>query len=153
LELSELRLHEAIEGSPAGDWETLLLMVGRGSGNGQAIEEMRRFSRLRSQRRRLGGVETCFLARATPSLTDGLTLAAESPFRQIVVQCHLLFHGELVAQVEEETTRAAARHADRAWVFAGPLSPHPLLVQALADRSGLLPHEPPRAIASLARER
>jgi sirohydrochlorin cobaltochelatase len=137
LELSELRFAEAIASrEPVPDAETLLLMVGRGSRDPSANLEMARFTRLRWERRALGWVETCFTAMTWPSLADGLAAAASLAKRRIVVQPHLLFRGELLTRVQEETA-AAARQNDKEWILAGHLGPHALLVEALIDLAGL----------------
>lgn len=138
LELSELRYTEALANRPpVSDSETLLLMVGRGSRDPEANSEMVSFSRLRWERRRLGWVETCFTAMTWPSLADGLAAAARLAQRRIVVQPHLLFRGELLARIREETAAAAARHASYDWILVGHLGPHPLLVRSILDRAGV----------------
>lgn len=136
LELSELRLAEARAScSPVPDAETLLLMVGRGSGDPQANSEMARFSRLRWEQRALGWVETCFTAMTWPSLAEGLAAAALLAKRRVVVQPHLLFRGELLSRVQLETAAAAERYADKEWIIAGHLGPHALLIDALVQLS------------------
>jgi sirohydrochlorin ferrochelatase len=140
LELSELRYREAIA-TRAGvpDDQTLLLMVGRGSRDPQANSEMASFSRLRWEQRRLGRVETCYLAMTRPTLAEGLASAARHGLPRIVVQPHLLFQGELLSQVAEETTSAAAEHPSREWIIAAHLGPHPLLCQAITERASPAP--------------
>ena len=146
LELSELRFDEALASRPVvADEETVLLMVGRGSRDPEANSEMARFSRLRWEQRPLGWVLTCYLAMTWPSLADGLAAAAALAKRRVVVQPHLLFRGELLTRVQEETAAAADRHADKEWIVASHLGPHPLLVDALAALSGLGPSPAPAA--------
>ena len=41
--------------------------------------------------------------------------AAVSPFRQIVVQPHLLFHGELLDRLEENVSAAATTALEKTW--------------------------------------
>src|SRR6185437_8531830 len=50
--------------------ETLLLMVGRGSLDAAANAEFARFARLRYEHERPGGLETCFVAMAHPTLDE-----------------------------------------------------------------------------------
>ena len=139
LELSELRYSEAIANRPAvPDAESLLLMVGRGSRDPEANSQMVCFGRLRWERRRLGRVETCFTAMTWPSLAEGLATAAKLARRRIVVQPHLLFRGELLARIAEETAAAAQRNAEHEWITVSHLGPHKLLTAALLDRSGIV---------------
>jgi sirohydrochlorin cobaltochelatase len=131
----------------------LLLLVGRGSHDPGANSEMARFSRLRWERQRFGWVETCHLAMTWPSLTEGLATAAALAFPRIVVQPHLLFRGELVSRVCEETAAAAARHPEKEWIIARHLGPHELLIAALAERAGLVERASTSPIASATGER
>lgn len=138
LELSELRLAEALAGRSAVPLrQTLLLMVGRGSSDAEAAAEMVEFSRLRAERSRLGRVDTCFVAMAQPTLPEALLAAADLPFARIAVQPHLLFSGDVLAAVREEVAQAALRRPWQDWLVAPHLGPHALLVEALAERSGL----------------
>lgn len=138
LELSELRYAAALAGRPAvADAETLLLLVGRGSRDPEANSELVCFSRLRWERRRLGRVETCFMALTWPSLAEGLAAATKLAQRRIVVQPHLLFRGELLTRIYAEAGAAAARDPDHEWIMAHHLGPHSLLAAALLDRSRL----------------
>ena len=138
LDLSELRFAEALASCPSvPDAETLLLLVGRGSRDPQANSEMARFSRLRWERRELGWVQTCFTAMTWPSLAEGLAAAALLAKRRIVVQPHLLFAGELLSGVQQETAEAAQRHRDKQWIIAPHLGPHALLIDALVELSAV----------------
>ena len=96
---------------------------------------MMHFSQLRQEQSGLGGVHTCFLAMAQPSLAEGLAAAAASPCSRIIVQPHLLFYGDLLERLRAETAAAAALHPGKQWIVANHLGPHPLLVQALLDRT------------------
>jgi sirohydrochlorin cobaltochelatase len=134
LALSARRFQEAIAGKPPADpRQTLLLMVGRGSLDADATAEMHRFARLRAERTPVGRVLTCFLAMQTPSLAEGLSAAADTGFQRIVVQAHLLFHGQLY----DETRMAVESRQRRAgpdWLLTSVLGPEPELAAAVMDR-------------------
>jgi sirohydrochlorin cobaltochelatase len=139
VELSTLRYREALATRTAvGVDETLLMMVGRGSHDTSANGEMARFARLRFERLRAGWLEVCFTAMAEPLLPRALELVAALPFRRVVVQPHLLFHGELFERVRSTVWAQAEMHggaypASRDWVVTGPLGPHRLLGDAIVD--------------------
>jgi len=136
--LSALRFCEAVNHQAGYEAaETLLVLVGRGSNDPQATTEMLRFAGLRGQRTPLGAVETCFLAMCEPSLEQALARAANSAFRRVVVQPHLLFHGALNDRVQATVKRLASQSTDKAWVSIAPLGPHPLLASAALQASGL----------------
>ena len=113
--------------------QTLLLMVGRGTSDPTALAELRQFVRLRARRTPVGGVKTCFLAMAEPLLERALTEAAGSTFRRVVVQPHLLFHGELLLKLREQVEQIARRYPDKQWLLTAHLGPHPLLLDAMVD--------------------
>jgi len=134
--LSTLRYYEALEQVHTGPAvhvapeERLLLMVGRGSSDAEAVEKMHDFTRLRSEQTPTGWVQTCFCAVAEPSVDQALQQASGSPAKQIVVQPHLLFRGELLDSIEQQV--AARRAGDhRRWLVTGPLGVHPLLAEAI----------------------
>jgi sirohydrochlorin ferrochelatase len=142
LELSVKRFRQAMAmrnptgGGPVPARDTLLVMVGRGSTDRQANEEMRRFAELRAGLAPVARTEVCFLAMARPSLQTVLNQVVQSPYRRIVVQPHLLFHGQLVAQWHACLQVASQQRPDCQWLVARHLGPDPLLVDAIADRAG-----------------
>ncbi|HZZ30122.1 MAG TPA: sirohydrochlorin chelatase [Pirellulales bacterium] len=161
LELSAQRFAEAVRDKPHVDAaETLLLLVGRGSSHADAIAAMRKFAALRNPYSDVDRVETCFVAVAQPTLEEGLSLAAHSGYRRIVVQPHLLFTGEVLEQIAEEVARVqeagnnvqtykaatvgrAGAELERAssmggprdqeWIIAHPLGPSPLVAEAMVE--------------------
>src|SRR5436190_1713315 len=52
---------------------------------------------------------------AHPSAQELIQAATGSQFRQIVVQPHLLFHGELLDRLEASVRAIAGHHADKTW--------------------------------------
>jgi hypothetical protein len=73
---------------------------------------------------------------AQPPAADIICISAASPFRQIVVQPHLLFHGELLDRLEQDFSAAAAAAPEKTWRISrvlgeeiGPLAQ--ILLQAI----------------------
>ncbi len=148
LELSARRFDEALAELPkrkAAD--TALVIVGRGSRDPETPGEMRYFGELRQERVGVGAVRIGFLAMAEPSLGDALSEAGASGARRVVVQPHLLFHGELVARISSEVDRCRSLYPKIEWVVTQHLGPHELLVDATIERANqaglpnLGPHE------------
>ena len=125
LELSHLRLAQVADVPP--DIDTVLLLVGRGSRDESATAEMYEFARLRQQQAGVP-VEVAFLAMARPLLSEQLTHVAAARPGQVIVQPHLLFHGDLVDSLVEQFAEAKTRHGDIHWSLA-PL---------LADELGIV---------------
>ncbi|HTN76558.1 MAG TPA: CbiX/SirB N-terminal domain-containing protein, partial [Pirellulaceae bacterium] len=110
LALSALRFEEAIDDeSGASPQETLWLMVGRGSREPSAWAEMERFVALRQRFTPVAQARIAYLSMAEPSFAQLLPAIAELRFRRVVVQPHLLFHGELLVTVGESVAIMAKK--------------------------------------------
>ncbi len=128
LNLSQLRLEERLknetEAGPAGaarradaneeSGESVLLMVGRGSSDESATDEMRQFANLRAKQSGML-TEVAFLAMARPLLGEALAaLAAKEP-SSVVVQPHMLFHGDLAERLRLEVDAVRSGHPSTKW--------------------------------------
>jgi sirohydrochlorin ferrochelatase len=83
---------------------------------------MYEFARLRQQALEGVSIEVAFLAMARPLLEELLVRVAGQSFRRVVVQPHLLFHGELVESVEKQVAKMAAKHGETEWIVTKPLA-------------------------------
>src|SRR5438552_1673786 len=84
-----------------------LLTVGRGSHDPEATDAMHQFTRLRAELTPVGRSETCFIAMQSPPFKEALAAAAATTYRRIIVQPHLLFHGQLFHEIKGEVERLA----------------------------------------------
>jgi sirohydrochlorin cobaltochelatase len=134
VELSALRFLEAVDRDTKNVSHCRLILVGRGSHDAEAIREMLDYSRLLSDRIGVPDIQISFLAMAQPRLRDVLGEAASATGSLIVVQPHLLFHGELLGQVQQEVGDWQSRTPDKQWRIAGHLGPAVEVVAALVDR-------------------
>jgi sirohydrochlorin ferrochelatase len=135
LALSATRYEGALphqEESPAP--ETAWLLVGRGSRDTAATAEMHRFAAMRQQRTAVAEARVAFLAMARPSLVDALEEAAKLPPRRIVVQPHLLFHGDLLTQLQQSVVEMANRRPDKQWLVTPHLGPAQEVADTVASR-------------------
>jgi sirohydrochlorin cobaltochelatase len=146
VELSNLRMREAlavgahrgrasgkcVSREDPGTENLCLLLVGRGSRDETATAQMHEFARLR-QRAAGFRTEVAFLAMALPSLQEQLTLLAGQGAGQVIVQPHLLFHGDLVDLVERQVAEVAAGHPESDWIVTPPLADPPGTVSVAAD--------------------
>jgi sirohydrochlorin cobaltochelatase len=134
VELSTLRFQAALRDRPAVDpADTLLLFVARGSSYPVALAEMWRFASLRAPQTPVGRTEVCFAAVAEPDLPDGLRRAAASAYRRIVVQPHLLFTGQVLAQIEQAVAEIAKVCPQQEWIVTAHLGSSNLVAVAVAD--------------------
>lgn len=137
IQLSLKRYEQAVAPLPhIADSQTLLLMVGRGSTDADANSELARFTRLRWEARPVGWHETCFAALTEPRLDRAMAMAAQLPFRRVVVQPHLLFQGELLRGIRQTVETQARRWPEIDWVAAEHLGPDELLAEAAVGDFG-----------------
>jgi sirohydrochlorin ferrochelatase len=116
-----------------GGCDTLVL-VGRGSQDEAAIAEMAQFARLHSQRSRPSAMEIAYVAMASPQLDDVLENVGDSRRgERIIVQPHLLFHGEILDHVQQSVRNACRRYPNKQWRCAEHLGPSPELAESLLD--------------------
>jgi sirohydrochlorin ferrochelatase len=145
--LSAQRYDEALAGrSRVAVEESALVVVGRGSRDAQARDEMLRFVGERGRLATAGQVRTAFLAMADPPLAPVLEEMARSGAKRIVVQPHLLFSGELLARIRAIVEQCASRHAHAQWLVTNHLGPSELLAKAVVERAAaaLAPRAAPR---------
>ena len=136
LELSAIRYRQAIERFPPVEpADTVLVMVGRGSREPSALAEMREFARRRGELTPVSEVVTCFLAMAEPSLEQTLGDLSAHAARRIVVQPHLLFHGELLDRIRAEVAARAASQPDKQWIIAPHLGPDRRVAETVIELS------------------
>lgn len=114
IELAATRFQEVADSKIPAE-QTCLLLIGRGNRDEEATAEMRKLGSLLHQRLGIGRLEIGFLAMAQPTAHSILQVAAESRHRQIVVQPHLLFHGDLLDRLKQEVTIAMARSPTQTW--------------------------------------
>ena len=134
LELSALRFNEVIAEHVRYDApDTALLMVGRGSRDVDATAEMLRFASLRHDAKTVQQTDVGFVAMAEPPLQQCLDELSRSHLRQIVVQPHLLFAGQLLSKIDELVAAMSAKHPKKEWIVTRHLGPHALLEDAIVD--------------------
>ncbi len=135
IELSHRRYQEATsELARISDDETMLLLIGRGSRDRDANAEMLEFSKLRQHLGNLPHVTTAFFAMADPSFELTIQELQRRPFRRIVVQPHLLFFGQIMAQIVDRVNAANLQKSDQEWVVCEHLGRSSWLAQVVIDR-------------------
>jgi Uncharacterized conserved protein len=144
LELSARRFEESLGGRDnVPTSETCLVLVGRGSRDEPAIAEMGQFARLRAAMMPVAETHVAFLAMAEPLVGDVLSKLAARGFRRIVVQPHLLLHGELYDALLELVARCQRENPATEWIVTSYLAcdsacgcpPDELVTRAVIDRA------------------
>jgi sirohydrochlorin cobaltochelatase len=136
LQQSAARFQEAVMSrQPIASEQTLLVLVGRGSTDEQAIQAMHEFAAAAPQAARAVRTMVCFYAMASPSLDETLERAARAGCRRVVVQPHLLFEGQIAERIRESVRVAQLQRPEIEWIVANPLGPTELVAQAVAGRA------------------
>lgn len=147
--LSRQRRCEALHAlAPVPAEATVLVMVGRGSSDPAAREQLAEFAAATLESgphavRRddsCGRIELGFVAAARPTVAEAVAAAAqadtaEGGVRRVVVQPHLLFRGHVEEQVEESIRQARARHPQVEWVQVQRLGATDCVARALIERA------------------
>ena len=95
--------------------ENALVLIGRGSSDLTAIAHCEEFASQLAARQQINKVFTGFIAIAKPSLPTVLDQAAASGVKQIVVQPHLLFSGEMLDTTATAIAEARKRFPQIDW--------------------------------------
>jgi sirohydrochlorin cobaltochelatase len=144
VELSTQRFTESLRGRfhvPAS--QTCLLLVGRGSLDESAIAEMHEFARLRTKLTPVAETRVAFIAMAQPAVRDMLLELAASGFRRVVIQPHLLLHGELYDGLLAQVANWQREQGVPEWIVTSYLAcdsalncpPDELVTRAVLDRA------------------
>jgi sirohydrochlorin ferrochelatase len=136
-QLAARRFAEAVGAVPVKETidpeDTLLVVVGRGSRDPEALAEFDEFARRHAAGVGCGEGRTAFMSMAEPGLAEALAAGAASTRRRIVVQPHLLFGGVLVERVRDAVESYGGASTTKQWLVADHLGPDDLLVSALVD--------------------
>jgi sirohydrochlorin cobaltochelatase len=136
LAISRDRFKQAIADDPSDDLsQTLLIMVGRGSGDTAAIDAMRHYARLHQAHVAVAACQVCFVALAEPLVDQFLPTLTQAAYRRIVVQPHLLFRGQLLDKLQSLVAHCAAQNPAQTWRVTEHLGADPgiarLILQSL----------------------
>ncbi|MEB3102072.1 sirohydrochlorin chelatase [Ferviditalea candida] len=140
MDILKSRLAEAgfstslVEGARQPD--TAVLLLGRGSSDGDANSDFYKMSRLFWEQVPVKWVESCFIGVTEPSFEEGLERCMRLGAKTIYVLPYFLFTGILIKRIERMTAEFASIHPDIQIVLGDYFGFHPQLVELLLDRVG-----------------
>ena len=123
----------AVEGDVARE-QTLLVVIGRGTSDPDANGNVAKVARMLWEGMGFGWAEVGYSGVAQPRVDAALERASRLGFRRIVVFPYFLFTGVLVERIYRQTDEVAARHPEIAFLKAGYLDDHPLVLDAFIER-------------------
>lgn len=132
---------------PVPDADTVLLVVGRGSSDPTAHQQLHDFIMATGPTQ--SRIAFGFAAAARPTLVEAITDAADRtgvgdgrPVCRVVVQPHLLFRGHVEEQVTAAVDRGRREYPGIEWVQVQRLGADPLVAQAVVDRATAIFSQP-----------
>jgi len=112
-----------------------VLVVGHGSRRPEANEDVREATRRIGERGHFGLIEAAFLEIEHPNISEGFGKLVERGANEITVHPYFLSPGRHTrGDIPLEVREAASHHASVSYRITEPLSAHPLVIEASAQR-------------------
>ena len=116
IEAFQCRILEALDRDSrpsAGElYDTMLVVVGRGTSVAAANAEASKLTRIVAENLGFGWCETVYSGVTFPSVGRGLEMAVKLGFKKIVVAPYFLFSGRLIGRINAYIEKVAAEHPD-----------------------------------------
>lgn len=93
-------------------YDTMLVVVGRGTSVSRANAEVSKLTRIVSENLGFGWSETVYSGVTFPSVGRGLEMAIKLGFKKIVVAPYFLFGGKLIGRINAYTDKVAEENPD-----------------------------------------
>ncbi len=154
IELCRLRIEEAeAQATPYDRYDTLLLVVGRGSSDPDANSDIQKLTRILWEGMQFGWGATCYIGVTTPLLPEALRRCQRMGFGRILIFPFFIFTGVLEKRIREYTEEFAREHPQTEFVTAGYLDAHPLLFEVFLERAEEAIHGSPNMNCELCKYR
>lgn len=121
----------SLKGNPS---KISLLLVGRGTKDKRAQQDLRKIAASMRKAGRFGEVRSCFYAMAEPRLEKALNKAALSGYRSIRVMPYLFFNGDLVSKIRSKVMAFSRKNKGITAKIAPTLGTHKLLLEVMDAR-------------------
>ncbi|MEO0329773.1 MAG: sirohydrochlorin chelatase [Pseudomonadota bacterium] len=133
----EARILQALEKDHVHDgdlYDTMLVVVGRGTSDTLANAEAARLTRIVAENLGFGWSETVYSGVTYPSVGRGLEMAQKLGFKKIVVAPYFLFTGRLIDRIYGYVDRVAAASPDVQFLKAGYLRDQDHVIDTFLER-------------------
>jgi sirohydrochlorin cobaltochelatase len=132
------RIMEAIDlveiPKPGDLYDTMLVVVGRGTSVAQANAEASKLTRIVTENMGFGWCETVYSGVTFPSVGRGLEMALKLGFKKIVVAPYFLFSGKLIGRINAYIEKVAADHSDVIFYVADYLRDQSHVINTFVER-------------------
>ena len=133
----EARILEALGMGHVHDgdlYDTMLVVVGRGTSDTMANAEAARLCRIVCENMGFGWAETVYSGVTYPSVGRGLEMATKLGFKRIVVAPYFLFTGKLIKRIEGYVDRVAAANPEIEFLKAKYLKDQDHVIDTFVER-------------------
>jgi len=132
--LYQNRIQQAVSEMGLHLSETLLIVVGRGTSDATANQDVIQIARLLRETCHFGEARYCYTSIATPLFRDALTQSLSQSYRSVLILPCLLFRGVLLDKIGEIARAFQAENPNQIIHLARSLGHDPLVADALLDR-------------------
>ena len=132
------RIMEAIDlaemPKPGDLYDTMLVVVGRGTSVSQANAEVSKLTRIVAENMGFGWCETVYSGVTFPSVGRGLEMALKLGFKKIVVAPYFLFSGKLIGRIHGYIEKVSADHPSVSFHVADYLRDQSHVINTFVER-------------------
>ncbi len=119
---------------PGDLYDTMLVVVGRGTSVATANAEAAKLTRIVTENLGFGWCETVYSGVTFPSVGRGLEMAARLGFRKIVVAPYFLFSGRLIGRIRAYVEKVASQRPEISFRVADYLRDQPHVINTFIAR-------------------
>lgn len=134
----QARIYESLgldpENPPKNLYDTLLVVVGRGTSDTSANAEAAKLTRIVNENMGFGWADTVYSGVTYPSVGVGLEKLMKLGYKRIVVAPYFLFTGRLIKRIQGYVNKVAQANPDIEFIQTPYLSDHAKVIDAFQHR-------------------
>lgn len=138
IEAFQARIYESLgldpENPPANLYDTMLVVVGRGTSDTSANAEAAKLTRIVNENMGFGWADTVYSGVTYPSVGVGLEKLMKLGFKRIVVAPYFLFTGRLIKRIQGYVNKVAEANPEVELIQTHYLSDHARVIDAFQNR-------------------
>ncbi|MCV6587674.1 MAG: sirohydrochlorin chelatase [Marinobacterium sp.] len=138
IEAFQARIYESLgldsQNPPENLYDTLLVVVGRGTSDSWANAEAAKLTRIVNENMGFGWADTVYSGVTYPSVGVGMEKLLKLGYKRVVVAPYFLFTGRLIKRIYGYVDKVAAENSGVEFIKAGYLSDHDKVIDAFEVR-------------------
>ncbi len=138
IEAFQARIYESLgldpEQPPENLYDTMLVVVGRGTSDTSANAEAAKLTRIVNENMGFGWADTVYSGVTYPSVGVGLEKLLKLGFKRVVVAPYFLFTGRLIKRIQGYVDKVAKEYPEVELIQTPYLNDHPKVIDAFVNR-------------------